>query len=334
MKRHAVLAGTFAVLLGGLGLAGCGEPGSGGGKTQPPATGGGGTACAPVAGDRLVVLTDDKHLQNSDNVVAAFNQEFATANPAAVEALDAVAEILDTSALVELNKAVDLDHRTSSEVAAEFVQDNGLAAADSSAGAGVTVVVGAANFSENATLAEVYAAVLGSAGFSASTRTIGNRETYLPALVSGSIQVVPEYAASLADFVNGRVNGPDAASIADPDIGATMAALTPLATEQGLTLGTPSAAQDQNAFAVTTAFAEKHGVTTLSDLAATCGSALVLAGPPECPERPFCQVGLEQTYGLRVAQFKSYDFGLIGAAIRHGDATVGVVLSSDGSLAD
>ncbi len=332
MKRYPVLVAALAAL--GLLVAGCGDPGSGGGKTQTPAASGSGAACGPVKGDQLTVLADDKHLQNSDNVVAAFNQAFADAHPAAVEALDAVAEALDTSTLIGLNKAVDIDHRTSSEVAAEFVQDNDLAAADSAAGAGVTVVVGAANFSESATLAEVYATVLGSAGFSASTQTIGNRETYYAALVSGNIQVVPEYAASLADFVNARVNGADAPSIADPDIATTMAALTPLAAEQGLILGTASEAQDQNAYAVTTAFAEKHDVTTLSELAETCGSDLVLAGPPECPERPFCQIGLEQTYGLQVARFKSYDFALISQAILQGDATVGVVLSSDGSLAD
>ncbi len=315
-------------------MAGCGDPGSGGGKTQAPASAGGGSSCAPVKGDQLTVLADDKHLQNSDNVVAAFNQEFASAHPAAVEALNAVAAVLDTKGLVEMNKEVDLDHRTSPEVAADFVRDNNLAAADPSAGAGTAVVVGAADFSsESVTLAEIYAAVLDSAGFSASTQTIGNRETYYPALVSGSIKVVPEYAASLADFINGRVNGADAPSISDPDIVTTMAALTPLADEQGLTMGTASAAQDQNAFAVTTAFAEKHGVGTLSELAETCGTGLVLAGPPECPERPFCQIGLEETYGLRVGQFKSYDFALIGQAIRQGDATVGVVLSSDGSLA-
>ena len=56
------------------------------------------------------------------------------------------------------------------------------------------------------------------------------------------------------------------------------------------------------------------------------------AGPAECPQRPFCQLGLEQTYNLKVSEFKSYDFGAIGQAIRKGDATIGLVLTSDGSL--
>lgn len=327
------LALTATLAAGVLALAACGAPGSGGGKAAPSTTASGGAAaCAPVAGDQLTVLTDDKHLQNSDNVIPAFNAAFATANPGAVQLLDTVSKVLDTPALIALNKAVDVDRSTSSQAAAAFVADKGLAASTGSAGAGVTVVVGAANFSENATLAEVYAAVLRSAGYNATTQTIGSRETYYPALVSGQVAVVPEYAATLADFINAKVNGADAASIATPDITTTVAALTPLAQQQGLVLGAPSAAQDQNAFAVTTAFAKEHDVATLSDLAAACGS-LVLAGPAECPDRPFCQVGLEKTYGLTFSDFKSYDFALIAQAVRHGDAAIGLVLSSDATLA-
>ncbi|WP_201292701.1 glycine betaine ABC transporter substrate-binding protein [Cellulomonas citrea] len=327
------LALTATLAAGVLALAACGAPGSGGGKAAPSTSASGGAAaCAPVAGDQLTVLTDDKHLQNSDNVIPVFNAAFATANPGAVQLLDTVSKALDTPALIALNKAVDVDRSTSSQAAATFVADKSLAAPNGSAGAGVTVVVGAANFSESATLAEVYAAVLRSAGYAATTQTIGSRETYYPALVSGQVAVVPEYAATLADFINAKVNGADAASIATPDITATVAALTPLAQQQGLLLGAPAAAQDQNAFAVTTAFAKEHDVATLSDLAAACGS-LVLAGPAECPDRPFCQVGLEKTYGLTFSDFKSYDFALIAQAVRHGDAAIGLVLSSDATLA-
>src|SRR5206468_4297713 len=35
----------------------------------------------------------------------------------------------------------------------------------------------------------------------------------------------------------------------------------------------------------------------------------VLGGPPECPTRPFCQVGLEKTYGLHFDGFVSLDAG-------------------------
>ena len=316
-----------------LALGACGDPGSGGGVAAPTTTAGAtGVACAPVAGDQLVALKDDLGLQNADNVIPAVNATVATANPAILTLLDSVSAVLDTPALVALNKAVDVDRRTSTEVAAAFVEEHGLVAKDTP-GTGVSLVVGAANFSENATLAEVYAAVLRSAGYDATTRTIGSRETYLPALASGEVAVVPEYAARLVTFLNSTLNGADAPAVASPDVDATVTALTPLATQYGLTMGMASAAQDQNGFAVTTAFADQHSVTTLSELAAACAGGVVLAGPPECPERPFCQLGLEETYGLVVSEFQSYDFGAIGDAVRQGRATVGLVLTSDGSLA-
>lgn len=325
--RLAILA-TAVLVLGA-----CGTPGSGGGQADPTSSGTSGKAvCDPVAGEQLVVLEDDGGLQNADNVIPAVNAGVAQQSPAVVELLDTVSAALDTDKLIDLNKAVDIDRRTSSEVAKEFVADEGLAASDTSAGAGQSLVVGAANFSESATLAEIYGEVLRSAGYQVEVRTIGNRDTYLPALVDGTLSTVPEYAATLADFLNARVNGADAASVSSDDVDETVAALTPLAEQSGLAVGQPSAAQDQNAFAVTQAFADEHDVSTLTELAEACGG-LVLAGPPECPERPFCQPGLEETYGMEIGEFKSYDFGLIGAAVRQGDAAIGLVLSSDGSLA-
>jgi len=330
--RRTSLPAAAAGLL--LLLAACGDPGSGGGTADPTAdAGSSGTVCEPVAGEQLVVLEDDQGLQNADNVIPAVNAAAAEADPNLIPLLDTVSAALDTDTLIQLNKAVDIDRRTSSEAAQQFVADEGLAAADASAGAGATVVVGAANFSESATLAEIYAEVLRSAGYSAEVQTIGNRETYLPALQSGQITLTPEYAATLAEFLNTSANGADAEPVASGDPADTVAALTDLGADAGLAFGEVSAAQDQNAFAVTTEFAQEHDVTTLSDLADACGGGVVLAGPAECPERPFCQIGLEDTYGIVVSEFASYDFGLIGDAVRQGEASLGLVLSSDGSLA-
>jgi len=320
------------IAVAALALGACGAPGSGGGEAEPTSSGSSGLAtCDPIAGDKLVVLEDDKGLQNADNIIPAVNKAAATANPSVVELLDTVSAALTTEKLIELNKAVDIDRKTSTEVAGEFVDTEKLAATDTP-GTGTSLVVGAANFSESATLAEIYAAVLRTAGYTVEVRTIGNRETYLPPLADGTLTAVPEYAATLADFLNAQQNGADAKSVASSDVDATVTALTPLADAAGLVVGKPSAAQDQNAFAVTSEFAAKHDLKTLSDLAATCGG-LVLAGPAECPERPFCQLGLEDTYGIEFADFKSYDFGLIGQAVRKGEAAIGLVLSSDGSLA-
>src|SRR3954465_12828473 len=59
----------------------------------------------------------------------------------------------------------------------------------------------------------------------------------------------------------------------------------------------PAPAEDQNGFAVTTAFGAQHGVGRLSDLKALA-PGLTFGGPPDCPDRPYCLPGLEQVYGL------------------------------------
>ena len=290
--------------------------------------------CEPVPGQELVVLQDDKKLQTVDNIIPAVNAKLADAAPDVITLLDTVSAALDTDTLIGLNRAVDVERRSSQEVAQEFVQQAGLEASDPSVGEGTSVTIGAADFAESATLGTIYGEVLESAGFDVTVTTIGNREAYLPALLQGSqVQVVPEYVGTLTEFLNKQVNGADAEAVASGDLDATVTALTSLGEETGLAFGEPSPAQDQNAFAVTKAFADEHGVTTLSELGEMCGG-LVLGGPPECTERPFCQPGLEETYGLSFAEFRSLDAGgpLTKAALQNGEITLGLVFSSDGAL--
>jgi len=286
-------------------------------------------ACTPIAGEALVVLADDLHLQNADNIIPAMNQEIAL-DPAVGAALDEVSKVLDTATLIQLNKRTDVDFETSEQVAADFVTSTGISAPFQSGG---SIVVGAANFSENITVAEIYGAVLRTAGFDVEVRTIGNRETYMPALIGGEIHVVPEYAATAAEFLNRQVNGAEAAPVSSGDVDATVQALFALGNETGITFSLVSAAQDQNAFATTKAFADEWGVTSLSDLVATCG-AISLGGPAECPEREFCQLGLEATYGFEISEFRSLDVGgpLTKTAIKTGEVVLGLIFSSDGTL--
>ncbi|MBC7290005.1 MAG: glycine/betaine ABC transporter substrate-binding protein [Actinotalea sp.] len=341
-RRRSALApvGLLATVL--LVTAACGDPGSSGATAPQPAdtaasdddaAGGDLQACAPIAGDGLVVLDDDQGLQTVDNIIPAVNAAATEDDDTLLAILDEVSASLDTDLLIGLNRAVDVERQTSSEAAAAFLAEQGLDEQDE-VGQGRTVVVGAGNFSESATLAELYAGALRAAGYDASTQTIGNRETYLPALLAGELTVVPEYVGTLTEFLNDQENGVDAEPLASSDLDATVEGLTGLGEQVGLVFGTPSAAQDQNAFAVTTAFAEEYGVSTLSELAETCGE-LVLGGPPECPERPFCQPGLEEVYGLDIAQFMSLDPGgpLTKAALQQGEVALGLVFSSDAALA-
>ncbi|MFN3866181.1 MAG: glycine betaine ABC transporter substrate-binding protein [Demequina sp.] len=332
--RNATLA---ALAVASLTLAGCSSGDSEdptpsdvvdptGGTGEPTAGAVTAQECLPVPGEQLVVLEDDLMLQNSDNIIPALNADIATDDVLA--ALDAVSAALDTEGLIALNKAVDIDRQTSEEVAEAWLDESGIEVEET--GDGSTITVGAANFTENITLAEIYAEVLDDAGYDTEVREIGNRETYLPALTSGQIHIVPEYAATFAEFLDGDIDN----VVASGDITETVAALEPLAEAQGLVVGAPADAQDQNAFAVTQGFIDEYGVTTLSELAEACGP-VVLGGPPECPERPFCQPGLESTYGIGVAEFRSLDAGgpLTKTAITTGEVAVGLVFSSDGALA-
>ena len=328
MRRHLLLMATSATAAI-VTLAGCGSAGSSGTAAPPSAAAGAG--CAPVAGDSLVVLTDDKNLQNTDNVIPAINKK--ASSPQLIAALDKVSAALDTTKLIALNKAVDIDRKSSKDAAADFVSTNSLTAGLAKGSGNITV--GAANFSESATLGEIYGQVLTAAGFKVKVQQIGNRELYEPALEKGDISVVPEYAATLATFLQGKVDksGKDPSST---DLNTTVTNLKALGDKVGLVFGQASQAQDQNAFAVTTAFADKYGVKTLSDLAAKCsGAATVLGGPAECPQRPKCQQGLVDVYKFQAGKFSSLDAGgpLTKTALKQGTISVGLVFSSDGALA-
>jgi osmoprotectant transport system substrate-binding protein len=330
MRRHLLLtAGSLmtAVVI----LAGCGESGSSG--TEAPPSSAAGNGCAPVAGGTLVVLTDDKNLQNTDNVVPAIHKK--SSSPQLIAALDKVSAALDTAKLIELNKAVDIDRKSSKAAAEEFATANTITAGLEK-GPGGDLTVGAANFSENATLGELYNIALTAAGYKVKVQQIGNRELYEPAVEKGDVDVVPEYAATLATFLSGKVEGKNAKDPSSPQLETTMTNLTALGEKVGLVFGKPSPAQDQNAFATTEAFATKNGVKTLSDLAAKCsGATTVLGGPPECPQRPKCQQGLVDTYGFQAGKFSSLDAGgpLTKTALKEGTISVGLVFSSDGALA-
>jgi osmoprotectant transport system substrate-binding protein len=199
------------------------------------------------------------------------------------------------------------------------------------------LVIGAYGFAESQILGELYAGVLRKAGQDVTIVTVGTRESMGPKLRSGKVQIVPEYIGSLAEYLNQRANGPTAVPVASNSLATTTRKARALAKAVGLSLLTPARAQNVNAFAVRSSFANENGISSLTDLARWSQSNdLRLAGPPECPERPFCQAGLERVYGLRVAQFVETDAGgpLTRQALTTGAADVGVIFSTDGSVVD
>ncbi|MDQ3897625.1 MAG: ABC transporter substrate-binding protein [Actinomycetota bacterium] len=204
---------------------------------------------------------------------------------------------------------------------------------DSANKATKTVVVGSAPFSESVIVAGMYAGALEDEGYQVNVRKgLGQREIYLPALQKGGrdngIDLVPEYVGTLLEFVN--KNAGEASGNLEDSVTKLRARLDPM----GLAALNPSSAADQNAFAVTKATADRLKLKKLSDLAPVAGQMTLGAGP-ECPTRPFCQPGLEKTYGLKFKAFRALDSGgpKTMEALASGDIDVGLVFSSDGGVA-
>jgi osmoprotectant transport system substrate-binding protein len=196
------------------------------------------------------------------------------------------------------------------------------------AGSEETIVVGVSGaFAENQIVAEMYAQVLEHAGYGVERQlSLRSRETSQSALEAGQIDVKPEYLSSLLLFLD-----PDAEASADTARVARLNAR--LLRPQGITLLTPSPAQDSNQFVANAEAAERFDLTTMSSMIPVADQ-LTLGGPPECPVRPFCLPGLSRVYGLVFKDFTALDAGgpLTVDALRSDAVQVGLLFSTDPSI--
>ncbi|MFJ5044371.1 ABC transporter substrate-binding protein [Streptomyces sp. NPDC088719] len=195
------------------------------------------------------------------------------------------------------------------------------------------LTVGSAGFTESDLLAQLYALLLEHAGYSADIISVTNREIYEPALENGQIDVVAEYAATFADWLNAKANGADAPPVGSPDLATTMRELRSLAAPRGLTVLDPGRAVDQNAFAVTAAYAKEHGLGTLSDVGAAKLPVRLAAGD-ECVQRPYCAPGLRETYGIDVVAVDPKGVGTTQAkqAVQSGQDQMVLTTTTDATL--
>ena len=184
-------------------------------------------------------------------------------------------------------------------------------------------------FAESEVLAEVYAQALQDAGIDTDVATaVGARELIQPALASGLVELVPEYAGTAVDFLSLGETSPAG------DIRATRAALEELLRDEPVMLLASARAQDTNVVVVTRETARRLDLATISDLAEVAGG-LTFGGPPECPQRVFCLLGLEAAYHLRFERFVPLDAGgpLTHQALTGGHVDVGLLFSTDPGLA-
>src|SRR5438067_222493 len=202
------------------------------------------------------------------------------------------------------------------------------AASPAAGGPKPMVKVASFNFDESEILQELYAQVLETNGYTIERHPrLGTREIVEPALESGQIDLVPEYLATAEAFL-----AKDQTK-ASSDPAATQKALQDLLTPKNITVLDFAQAVDTNGFVVSKANADKFKLAKMSDLQPVAGQ-LVLGGPPECPQRPFCLIGLQNTYSLQFKDFKPLDAGgpLTVAALDSGDVDVGLLFSTDPNI--
>jgi len=192
---------------------------------------------------------------------------------------------------------------------------------------GTTVVVASYDFVENQILAELYTQALRRAGVSAEVVTaLGTREVVEPALEQGKVDLVVDYLGTALDFLV------PATPLSHGTAEQVHAALLTEFAPRGVSVMPFAAAEDKNGFAVSAGFSSAEQVRRLSDLI-PLADTLVLGGPPECPERRYCGMGLRQVYGLDFRTFKEMSTrSATATALETGEIDVGLLETTDPRL--
>ena len=190
------------------------------------------------------------------------------------------------------------------------------------------LTVASFNFGESQILANLYAKALEKEGYTVTVKDkLGAREVVFPALEKGEIDIVPEYVGTLLEFLA------KPASEATADVDASLGKLNDRLKAKNLVALEPADAIDANAIVVTKATADKHKLTKISDLA-NVDDQLSFGGPPECPTRPLCLLGLKDKYGLEFKKVEKLDVGgpITREALTKGSIDVALLFSSDGAI--
>jgi len=191
------------------------------------------------------------------------------------------------------------------------------------------VVVASFDFTESVVLAHIYAIALRAAGVPVQTELrVGPRELVRPALEQHRLDIIPEYTGSALDAAapDSRVDRHDPETV-HAELAAAL---------EGAELHVLDAApaQNQNAFVVSRADAERYGLQAVSDLA-SLPNGIVLGGPSECVRRPYCGLGLETIYGIAIRRFVPLDGQKQAlAALEETVVDVAVMFTTDGAVAD
>ena len=224
--------------------------------------------------------------------------------------------------------------RNASVVAVAVAATLGLAACGGSDGGdkpaaqskgGAPIVVASFNFTDSQILAEIYAQALQAKGINVEKKlNIGSRETYIPGLQDGSIDLIPEYSGVLLQYFD-----KNATQVSSDDVFAALKTKVPAK----LTVLDQSTAEDKDSVTVTKETADKYNLKSIADLQPVAGQ-LTLGGPPEWKTRQTGAPGLKAKYNVVFKEFKSLDAGgpLTINALKNGSIQAGDVFTTDPNI--
>jgi len=182
-----------------------------------------------------------------------------------------------------------------------------------------TITVGSQGFAESDILAQLYGQVLAAGGYTVNySPSIGSRETFIPALQDGSIDLIPDYSGNLLYGAD-----PEATATSSGDV---MEALPKALEPLGLAVSSAALAEDADALVVTKEFAAENELVTIGDLA-PIASTITIGANTEFEGRSYGRAGLESVYGVKGWKFKAIDdYG--------GPGTLSDLLSNNIQVAD
>jgi osmoprotectant transport system substrate-binding protein len=169
-----------------------------------------------------------------------------------------------------------------------------VSACSTGGGSKPTVKIGSVGFDEARIVAEAYAQVLESGGYTVNRDGIGlgNRSVLQPALESGQIDLQPEYIGS---GLGSKAYG--GTPTGDPAANRTAFQKILDGKGGGITILDYTSAQDQNAFVVRKDTADQLKLAKMSDIAAV-QAQLKLGLAKDCPTNPLCAGALKDAYGI------------------------------------
>lgn len=191
----------------------------------------------------VLPLRDDRRMIGSDHVVPVIRSSVARRyGRRLTRRINAASQLLSTLTLRSLNQQV-IDGRLPEAVGGEFIDANGLGG-EARRRPGPRIDIGYQDFAENETLAHLYAEAIRAAGYRVRVHAVGGlRREAVRAFRRGRIDLWPDYAGSLRQFLNGRAAAP-----------------------RGARLLRRAQAQNRNVFAIKTETSRRLGIRTLSDL--------------------------------------------------------------------